>query len=148
MSSSLAFPTGKPARLRFTGYAALFDVADRGGDIIRRGAFDGAGAPIPLLWQHDPKRRIGTVDSLSEDGLGLKIDASVDGASGAAREVAAMLNEGRINGLSFGYRVRAASAGAPGRGGAKVRELTALDLVEVSLVTNPMQPGARVTHII
>ncbi|MEK6542742.1 MAG: HK97 family phage prohead protease, partial [Pseudomonadota bacterium] len=43
--------------MKFTGYAALFDVADRGGDVIRRGAFGDAGAPIPLLWQHDPKRR-------------------------------------------------------------------------------------------
>ncbi|MEQ1687008.1 MAG: HK97 family phage prohead protease [Sphingopyxis sp.] len=134
--------------MRFTGYAALFDVADRGGDVIRRGAFESAGAPIPLLWQHDPKRRIGTVDGLYEDGLGLKIDACVDGASSAAREVAMMLGEGRISGLSFGYRVRSAAAGPVGRGGTQVRELTALDLVEVSLVANPMQPGARVTHII
>lgn len=130
--------------MKFTGYAALFDVADRGGDVIRRGAFGDAGAPIPLLWQHDPKRRIGTVEGLSEDGLGLKIDASIDGEGGCAREVAAMLNEGRVSGLSFGYRVRAAHAGAPGRGGVRARELTALDLVEVSLVTHPMQPGARI----
>jgi phage head maturation protease len=42
-----------------------------------------------------------------------------------------------VGGLSFGYRVRDAKAGA-------VRELTDLDLIEISLVTFPMQPLARV----
>lgn len=42
-----------------------------------------------------------------------------------------------LTGLSFGYRVKEARRGA-------VREITALDLVEVSLVTSPMQPLARV----
>ena len=130
--------------MRFTGYAALFDVADRGGDVIRRGAFGTAGAPIPLLWQHDPQRRIGTVEAMHEDALGLKIDARVEGQSGTAREVAAMLAEGRVSGLSFGYRVRQSRDGPPMRGGVRGRELTALELVEVSLVTHPMQPGARV----
>ncbi|MEQ1510589.1 MAG: HK97 family phage prohead protease [Sphingopyxis sp.] len=130
--------------MRFSGYAALFDVADRGGDIIRRGAFADAGAPLPLLWQHDPKRRIGTVEAVREDGLGLRIDARVDAQGGCAREVAAMLSNGAVSGLSFGYRVRAAHNGPAGRGGAPCRELTALDVIEVSLVANPMQPGARV----
>ncbi|MBM3928449.1 MAG: HK97 family phage prohead protease, partial [Sphingomonadales bacterium] len=37
--------------MRFAGYAAVFDAPDRGGDVIRRGAFAGAGT-VPLLWQH------------------------------------------------------------------------------------------------
>lgn len=48
-----------------------------------------------------------------------------------------MLGDGAVSGLSFGYRVREAQADAN-------RELTDLELVEVSLVTFPMQPGARV----
>jgi hypothetical protein len=43
-----------------------------------------------------------------------------------------------LRGLSFGYRVREASA-AEG-----MRELRALDLVEVSLVKRPMQKLAKV----
>jgi phage head maturation protease len=42
-----------------------------------------------------------------------------------------------VRGLSFGYRVKEAAGEHP-------RELTQLDLVEVSLVTFPMQPKARV----
>jgi len=49
-----------------------------------------------------------------------------------------LLGRGKVDGLSFGYRVREAkSAGVH-------RELIDLDLVGVSLVANPMQPKARV----
>jgi len=57
--------------------------------------------------------------------------------SRAGREAAALLAEGAIGGLSFGYRVRDATHGTN-------RELNDLDLIEVSLVTFPMQPAARV----
>ena len=51
--------------MRFAGYAAIFDAPDRGGDIVRRGAFvRAAKAGLPLLWQHDVTRRIGFVESL------------------------------------------------------------------------------------
>ncbi|OYW84042.1 MAG: hypothetical protein B7Z20_11595 [Sphingobium sp. 32-64-5] len=48
-----------------------------------------------------------------------------------------LLKAGRVNGLSFGYRVARSDGQAP-------RVLKDLDLIEVSLVTFPMQPGARV----
>jgi len=139
--------------LRFAGYAALFDVRDRGGDVIRAGAFAGVGGAtagekvVPLLWQHDPTRRIGTVETLAEDARGLRVVARIDGAGATAREVAAMLREGAVDGLSFGYRVQSARTCAPGRGGATTRVLEALELVEVSVVAQPMQPGARVVAV-
>jgi phage head maturation protease len=49
-----------------------------------------------------------------------------------------LLERGKVDGLSFGYRVREAKS----VGG--LRELIALDLVEVSLVAQPMQKLARV----
>jgi HK97 family phage prohead protease len=126
--------------VRFAGYAAVFDRADRGGDVVRAGAFAGAlkrgAGAVPLLWQHDPARPIGRIEYLKEDRRGLRVIARL-GESAAGREAAAMLKDGAVRGLSFGYRVRAASGQAP-------RELTDLDLVEVSLVTLPMQPKARV----
>ena len=39
--------------LRFAGYAAIFDRPDRGGDIVRRGAFADClkrAGEVPLLW--------------------------------------------------------------------------------------------------
>jgi uncharacterized protein len=116
--------------VRIAGYAAIFDCPDRGGDIVRKGAFKRAAkAGIPLLWQHDRKQRIGFVESLSEDERGLRIIAKIDDDAG--RRVAAG------NGLSFGYRVQAMEKNT-------YRELTDLDLIEVSVVTHPMQPLARV----
>lgn len=134
--------------LRIAGYAALFGVTDRGGDVILPGAFAGAQAErVPLLWQHDPARPIGRIERIAEDARGLRVVARLTQGSARAREAAALLKGRAIDGLSFGYRVREARPGPPGRGGKATRALVALDLVEVSLVTMPMQPGARVIAI-
>src|SRR5689334_9992011 len=122
--------------LRFAGYAAVFGRPDKGGDIIRRGAFAKAlerAGEVPLLWQHKAGAVIGCIEHLSEDERGLRVIASV-GDARASR----LLGSGKVDGLSFGYRVREA------KGAAGLRELVDLDLIEVSLVTNPMQPKARV----
>ncbi|WP_439547255.1 HK97 family phage prohead protease [Sandarakinorhabdus sp.] len=123
--------------LRVAGYASVFDVADRGGDVVAPGAFAGAAAPLPLLWQHKPEEPIGFVEALAEDGRGLRVTARIV-AQGRGAEAAALVKAGAITGLSFGYRVKAAS---PARTG---RRLERLELVEVSLVTFPMQREARV----
>ena len=126
--------------MRFAGYAAVFGHPDRGGDVVRAGAFErslkrGPGA-VPLLWQHEAGRPIGRIEYLREDKRGLRVIARLsEGAAG--KEAAALLKDGAVSGLSFGYRVREARGESP-------RELTDLELVEVSLVTFPMQPKARV----
>lgn len=116
--------------VRFAGYAAVFDVPDRGGDVVRRGAFRLAG-PVPLLWQHDGAP-VGTVERLAEDGRGLRVIGRVE-----TPELAAAVAKGGVTGLSFGYRVTEAR-------GTTRREIKALELLEVSLVASPMQPLARV----
>ena len=129
--------------LRFAGYAAIFNRIDKGGDIIRPGAFGALaeGQSLPLLWQHSPAQRIGHIDHAREDRRGLRVMGHVSTATRAGRTAAAMLSGGEVKGLSFGYRVRQAA-------GQKPRELHALDVVEVSLVTFPMQPLARVHLLI
>jgi HK97 family phage prohead protease len=126
--------------LRFAGYAAVFGHPDSGGDVIRPGAFAAslaAARDVPLLWQHKAGAVIGRVEHLREDRRGLRVIASL-GAGEDARRAARLLAAKRLDGLSFGYRVR--------RAGRKdgLRELVELDLVEVSLVAEPMQPRARV----
>ncbi|NNM76657.1 HK97 family phage prohead protease [Sphingomonas sp. ID1715] len=111
---------------RFAGYAAVFDAVDRGGDVIRRGAFAGA-RPVPLRWEHGAE--IGRVESLVEDRHGLRVIAA------SRRAVAPGM------GLSIGYRVRAARDLKIGR------ELIGLELIEVSLVRFPMQAAARVIAV-
>jgi HK97 family phage prohead protease len=126
--------------MRFAGYAAIFDRPDRGGDVVRPGAFERSlkrrGRAVPLLWQHDPARPVGRIEYLREDRRGLRVIARLSGGS-AGREAAALLREGAVAGLSFGYAVRRSSGAAP-------RALEDVELVEISLVTLPMQPKARV----
>ena len=128
-------PEVREGSLRFAGYAAVFDRLDRGGDVVRSGAFARSldrGGAVPLLWQHEAGRPIGRIEYLREDKRGLRvIGRLVDGRA------AGLLREGAVRGLSFGYRVREAKGEAP-------RELVDVELVEVSLVTFPMQPRARV----
>ena len=125
--------------LRIAGYASVFGVPDSGGDVVLPGAFADAGARVPLLWQHDVREPVGFVESLREDSKGLRVTARVV-ASGRGEQAARLLRAGAIDGLSFGYRVKASS---PDRTGG-LRRLARLDLIEVSLVTFPMQPLARV----
>lgn len=127
--------------LRFAGYAAIFDRVDRGGDVVRVGAFGAVDVGrVPLLWQHGPGSVIGTIESAREDGRGLRVIGRVSRRTAAGRVAAAALEAGAVDGLSFGYRVKAAR-------GARPRELLGLELVEVSLVTHPMQDGARVVGV-
>ncbi|WP_417621149.1 HK97 family phage prohead protease [Parasphingorhabdus sp.] len=128
--------------LRFAGYAAIFDRIDKGGDIIRPGAFGDLadGQSLPLLWQHDPHQQIGRVDHVREDRRGLRVIGTISTATRAGRNAAAGLASGAVQGLSFGYRVNRSSGQEP-------RELMDIDVAEISLVTFPMQPWARVHRV-
>ena len=128
--------------LRIAGYAALFDRVDGARDTIRPGAFARTLAErkeaLPLFWQHNPEQRIGTVEVAAEDARGLRVVARIDNpGSLAVQQLAARA----VNGLSFGYRARGFRRTPDGR------VLEDVDLFEVSLVTHPLQPNARV-HLI
>ena len=128
--------------LRIAGYAALFDRADASRDTIRPGAFTRTlgerRGPYPLYWQHRPDQRIGWVETAGEDERGLRIVASIDNPHGRA---AKLLRERAVNGLSFGYRARSYRNTAEGR------ELADIELFEVSVVTHPLHPDARVHFV-
>jgi HK97 family phage prohead protease len=128
--------------VRLAGYAALFGKRDAGRDLIAPGAFARTLAaqtgPLPLFWQHRPDLRIGWIEAIAEDRRGLRVIASIDNPAGGA---ASAVRRGAVTGLSFGYRARSFTRDAAGR------ELTDIDLFEVSLVTHPMQHAARV-HLV
>ena len=120
--------------LTFTGYAAIWDRMDRAGDVMRRGAFAGAG-DVPLLWQHrgDP---MGRITALVEDETGLAVEGRVEDPA-----LAALVRSGTVAVLSVGYRPRVIHQGA-------ARAILSAELIEISLVTVPMQPLARVNHVL
>ena len=116
----------------FTGYAAIFDVPDRGGDVVCKGAFAKAAASgLPLLWQHNRAKRIGTITDIFEDNQGLRVIGYT--TEGRALKVG--------TGLSFGYR--ATKWGTIN----DHRHLTEIDLIEISIVNHPMQPLAVVDAV-
>ncbi|MGA0595518.1 HK97 family phage prohead protease [Enterovirga sp. CN4-39] len=125
------------------GYASLFGISDLGRDVVERGAFRdslarrGAGG-VRMLWQHDPGEPVGTWLSIREDARGLLVRGRLNLAVRRAREIAALIGEGALDGLSIGFRVVEAAKGAGG-----IRRLLKLDLWEISVVTFPMLPGAR-----
>lgn len=128
--------------MKIAGYAALFDIPDGAKDTIVPGAFARTLAErktaIPLFWQHRPEQRIGTVELAEEDARGLRVIATIDNPHG--RATAALLAR-EVNGLSFGYRARSYRSLPHGR------VLEDIELFEVSLVTHPLQHGARV-HLV
>jgi HK97 family phage prohead protease len=129
--------------LRFAGYASVFDRVDRGGDIVRAGAFRQSlkrNGMVPLLWQHQPGTRVGQIEHLAEDARGLQIIGRLNDDE-FGRQLARELEHGRLSGLSFGYRVRSAEQGT------RAREIRDLELLEVSLVRRPMQPLACVHKV-
>ena len=128
------------------GYASLFGAVDRGGDIVEPGAYAAslkalaaAGRSVKMLWQHDPAEPIGIWDEVREDAKGLYVKGRLLTDVARAREAAALIGAGAIEGLSIGYRTLRASKDDNGR-----RRLKELELWEVSLVTFPMLPEARV----
>ncbi|MFN3823611.1 MAG: HK97 family phage prohead protease [Pseudorhodobacter sp.] len=128
------------------GYASLFGKADQGGDIVQKGAYadslkrlGGAGRRVKMLWQHDPAQPIGIWDEVREDSAGLYVKGRILAEVEKGREAAALLAAGAIDGLSIGYRTVRAERDGKGR-----RLLSELELWEVSLVTFPMLPEARV----
>ncbi len=129
----------------FEGYASLFNVADLGRDVVMPGAFAESlarrgAAGVRLLWQHDPREPVGAWQSIVEDARGLKVRGRLNLAVARAREILALMKESAVDGLSIGFRTQR-SVRDPKTG---LRKLHKLDLWEISLVTFPMLPQARV----
>ena len=98
---------------------------------------------IRMLYQHDPAQPIGVWTELREDQRGLFVRGRLMLDVARGREVASLMRAGALDGLSIGFKtVRARADRASG-----IRRLTEIDLWEISVVTFPMQPGARVRAV-
>ncbi len=128
--------------LTIEGYASLFGVADDIGDVIRAGAFRLSlarrAAPLPMFVQHDPRLAAGIWREVKEDARGLYVRGEIrSDQPGAARAKRLIARGG--DGLSIGFIPVVARAA--GRG----RVLDEIELLEISIVTHPMQPLARLS---
>lgn len=147
----MALPFDKKAAAAgvIQGYASLFGQQDQGGDVVMPGAYKASlariaaeGRTVKMLWQHDPSHPIGVWDEVREDAKGLFVKGRLLTDVEKGKEAAALLSAGAIDGMSIGYRTVSASRGAKGE-----RLLEELELWEVSIVTFPMLPTARVDAV-
>ncbi len=137
-----------PVAGSFTGYASVFGIADLSGDLVEKGAFAaslakrGAGG-VKLLFQHDPTEPIGVWTTLREDDRGLYVEGRLMTDVARAREVLSLMRAGALDGLSIGFTtVKAHPDAATG-----YRRIAEADLWEISIVTFPMLPHARVDQV-
>jgi HK97 family phage prohead protease len=135
----------------FSGYGSVFNVLDSWDDIVAPGAFTkslqslaGKGRQVPILWQHDTENPIGVWSGLKQDSIGLFGDGALwlDDTPTAKLAYKGMSSRA-ITGLSIGYITRCADYDQK----TGIRTLKELDLIEISVVTNPANDEARVTNV-
>ena len=132
----------------FEGYASLFGLVDMGQDLVMPGAFAASllkrgPQGVKMLWQHKAAEPVGTWQSIVEDQRGLKVAGRLNLAVARAREILALMREGALDGLSIGFKTQLAATDRT----TGIRRLQKLDLWEISIVTFPMLPQARVSAV-
>lgn len=126
---------------RFEGLASTWEV-DQGGDRILPGAFvKSLTSIVPvILWQHNRYSPIGMPEEVKETPEGLYIRAKLPKSDDLVKgRVIPQVEVGSISAMSIGYRAVEWSWEED------VRILKQVVLREVSLVTFPMNTGAKVT---
>ncbi|MEX0345050.1 MAG: HK97 family phage prohead protease [Rhizobiaceae bacterium] len=132
----------------FSGYASLFGEIDLGKDRVEPGAFSRSisrrgVSGIRMLYQHDPARPIGRWTEIREDTRGLFVSGQLSRKTDLGREVLELMRDRALDGLSIGFRtIRSRTEAKSG-----VRRILEADLWEISVVTFPMLPGARVEAV-
>jgi uncharacterized protein len=130
------------------GYASLFWTRDLNDDVTAAGAFSASLARtgpdgVKMLFQHESGEPVGVWDEIAEDGRGLWVRGRILTVTPQGRLVAALVKAGALDGLSIGFRTVKARPDESGR----LRVLTEVELWEVSIVTFPMLPQARIESV-
>lgn len=101
---------------------------------------------FPVLWQHDNDMPLGIYKEIKEDGIGLfvhgilpKTDTFVSG------RVVPQMRIGSIQEMSIGFNPMDFSFETEGED--YFRDITKIDLWEISLVTFPRDEGAKISEI-
>jgi HK97 family phage prohead protease len=131
----------------FSGYAAVFNNTDLGGDIIAPGAFTKSikeNPRVPVLWSHDTREVIGINKEVKEDSVGLHVTGQLILDVQRAKEARSLVKEGAVKGLSIGYDSVVVDSSRASEG---IRILKEVKLWEYSLVPFPMNPEAQITGV-
>lgn len=131
----------------FTGYASVFGELDSYREIVVKGAFaksirdyEEGGRPVPMLWQHRSGEPIGVYTLLKEDDYGLYVEGDINLEVQRGRECLSLMKQKALSGLSIGYMLEDFTEDAK----SMIRTITKVALMEISPVTFPAGPSARV----
>jgi HK97 family phage prohead protease len=132
-------------KMAFAGYASMFGGVDAYGDTIQKGAYSNTlknrERPIRMRWNHwGPV--IGKWLKLGEDSKGLFVEGELTPGHSKATDVYASLKHGAVDGMSIGYRVKAYEQTSEDR-----RLLKEIELIEISVVEEPADLGAKVGEV-
>lgn len=129
----------------FAGYASIFGGVDSYGDTVAPGAYKstltGRDRPIAMRWNHYGPI-IGKWVAVAEDEKGLYVEGQLTPGHSVAQDVYASLKHGSIDGMSIGYRVKQQE-----QTGEDTRILKEIELVEISVVEQPADLGARIGDV-
>ena len=135
----------------FTGYGSIFGNEDQGNDIVQKGAFTKSLAERPaskvkMLFQHKTDEPIGVFTEIYEDQKGLFVKGQLAMGTQKGRETYELLKMGALDGMSIGFKADPQKQGynENKRG---IRTLKEVDLMEISLVTFPMNEEAMVQSV-
>lgn len=134
----------------FEGYGSVFGNKDLGNDVIEAGAFAQSlkmkkPQDVKLLYQHKSDMPIGVFDSIKEDEHGLKVKGRLALKTQAGAEAYELMKMGALKGLSIGFRVNPEKVSYDRRSNKRI--IKEVDLMEVSLVTFPMNPKALIRSV-
>ena len=134
----------------FEGLASTFGERDILNDVIEQGAFAQSLRDIrrvKMLWQHDSSQPIGVWESIRETERGLLVRGRLILDVRQGFEAWALLKAGAVDALSIGFRVPEPGSDQEIDPDSGVRRVKRLDLWEVSIVTFPANPNARVERV-
>ena len=133
---------------QFTGHGSVFGNVDLGDDIVVPGAFkkslsekQKSGVMPGLFWMHDPGKVAGKWVEMKEDSRGLWVRGEL-APTPLGDEIHTLMKMEAVSGLSIGFQIRDHDYDKDGN-----RLIKEVDLWEVSVVSLPMNPLARVTHV-
>jgi len=134
----------------FSGYASTFGNVDNGNDIVAKGAFTKSLAERPankvkLLSQHKTDEPIGIFTEMFEDSKGLFVKGRLALGTQKGRETYELMKMGAIDGMSIGFRANPEKQTY--NESKRTRTLNEVQLLEISLVTFPMNERAIVQSV-
>lgn len=144
----------------FSGFASVFNNKDFGGDVVAPGAFADTlaewgrkGKLPPLLLQHggwgssvDDMLPIGKLTSAVEKSKGLAVEGELFALNTERGQyVYEGMKAGALDGMSIGYSVKEVVNGT--KPTEPRRLLKKIDLIEISVVTFPMNDKARISTV-